>query len=136
MYLKAVDSQKNKVFVKKNWEKNGSSRLEVFLRKGALKICSRFTGEHQCRSVIPVKLQSNFIKIALWHGYSPVNLGSAKWLAQSAHVPYMFYVPYVLYMSYLPYVHTCPSIFYRPENSKMKILYPYVFKGTEFNSGP
>ena len=25
-----------------------SSRLEVFLRKGALKICSKFTAEHQC----------------------------------------------------------------------------------------
>ena len=93
MYLKAVDSQKNKVFVKINWEKNRSSRLKVFLRKGALKIGSRFTGEHQCRSVIPVKLQSNFIKIALWHGYSPVNLGSAKWRVQSAHVPYVLYMP-------------------------------------------
>ena len=33
-----------------------SSRPEVFLEKDALKICSRFTGEHPCRSVISVKL--------------------------------------------------------------------------------
>ena len=29
-----------------------SSRPEVFLRKGVLKICSKFTGEHPCRRVI------------------------------------------------------------------------------------
>ena len=33
-----------------------SSRPEVFLRKGVLKICSTFTGEHPCRSVISIKL--------------------------------------------------------------------------------
>ena len=33
-----------------------SSRLEVFLRKGVLKICSKFTGEHLYRSVISIKL--------------------------------------------------------------------------------
>ena len=31
---------------------------EVFLRKGVLRICSKFTGEHLCRSVISIKLQS------------------------------------------------------------------------------
>ena len=51
-----------------------SSHLEVFLRKGVLKICSKFTGEHLCRSVISVKLLSNFIEIAFWHRCSPVNL--------------------------------------------------------------
>ena len=50
------------------------SRPEVFLRKGALKICSNFTGEHPCRSVISRKLLCNFIEIALQHGCSPVNL--------------------------------------------------------------
>ena len=44
------------------------------LMKGVLKICSKFIGEHPCRSVISIKLQSNFIKITLWHGVSPVNL--------------------------------------------------------------
>ena len=33
-----------------------SSRPEVFFRKGVLKICSKFTGEHTWRSVISTKL--------------------------------------------------------------------------------
>ena len=41
----------------------------MFLRKVVLKICSKFTGEHPCRSAISI-----FIEIALWHGCSPVNL--------------------------------------------------------------
>ena len=53
---------------------NRSSHLEVFLRKCVLKICSKFTGEHSCQSVISLKLQSNFIEIALQHGCSLVNL--------------------------------------------------------------
>ena len=51
-----------------------SSHPEVFLGKGVLKICSKFTGEHQWRSVISIKLESNFIEIALRHGCSPANL--------------------------------------------------------------
>ena len=51
-----------------------SSRPEVFLRKGVLKICKKFTGEHPCRSVISIKLLCNFIEITFWHGCSPVNL--------------------------------------------------------------
>ena len=51
-----------------------SSPPEVFLRKGVLKICSKFTVEHPCRSVIPKEMQSNFIEITLWHVCSPVNL--------------------------------------------------------------
>ena len=39
-----------------------------------MKICSKITGEHPCRSVILIKLQSNFIEITLRHGCSPVNL--------------------------------------------------------------
>ena len=31
---------------------NRSSHPEVFLEKGVLKICSKFTGEHPCRSEI------------------------------------------------------------------------------------
>ena len=34
------------------------SRLKVFLVKRALKICSKFTGEQSCQSVILIKLQS------------------------------------------------------------------------------
>ena len=51
-----------------------SSPPEVFLRKGILKIRSKFTGEHSCRSAISIKLQNNFIEIALRHGYFSVNL--------------------------------------------------------------
>ena len=51
-----------------------SSHPEVFLVKGILKICSKFTGEHLCRSAISIKLLCNFIEIALRHGCSTVNL--------------------------------------------------------------
>ena len=37
------------------------SHPEVFLGKGVLKICSKFTGEHSCRSAISIKFLSNFI---------------------------------------------------------------------------
>ena len=53
---------------------NRSRRPEVFLRKGFLKICSKFKKELPCRSVISIKLQSDFIEIVLRHGCSPVNL--------------------------------------------------------------
>ena len=51
-----------------------SSPPDVFLGKGVLKICSKFTGEHPCRSVISINLQSKFIEIALRHRCSPVHL--------------------------------------------------------------
>ena len=46
----------------------------MFLKKVVLKICSKFTGEHPYRSVISIKLQSNFIEITLRDGCCPVNL--------------------------------------------------------------
>ena len=46
----------------------------MFLGKGVLKTCSKFTGKHTCRSVILIKLLCNFIEITLWHGCSHVNL--------------------------------------------------------------
>ena len=49
-----------------------SSHPEVFLGKGVLKICSKFTGEHPCGSAISIKLLSNFIETALWHWCFPV----------------------------------------------------------------
>ena len=61
----------------------------MFLWKGVLKICIKFTGEHPCRSVISIKLQSNFIEIALWHGCSvnllhifrtPFHRNTSRWL--------------------------------------------------------
>ena len=51
-----------------------SSHPEVFLGKGVLKICGKFTGEHPCRIVISIKLLCNFIEIELQHGCSPINL--------------------------------------------------------------
>ena len=46
----------------------------MFLRKGVLKICRKFAGEHACQSVISIKLQSNLIEITFRHGCSPVIL--------------------------------------------------------------
>ena len=44
-----------------------SCRPEVFLVKGVLKICCKFTGEDPCQSVISIKLQSNFTKQLYWN---------------------------------------------------------------------
>ena len=63
-----------KTFTLSAYAENRSSPPEVFLVKGVLKICSKFTGEYSCRSVISIKLQSNFIEITLQHGCSPVYL--------------------------------------------------------------
>ena len=51
-----------------------SSASEVFLEKRVLKICSKFTGEHPCQSVISIKLLCSFTEIAPRHGCSPVIL--------------------------------------------------------------
>ena len=51
-----------------------SIHLEVFLRKGLLKICSKFAGEHPCRSATSTKLLCSFIVITLRYGCSLVNL--------------------------------------------------------------
>ena len=64
----------HKIFKHFELKRDIRSRPEEFLRKGVLKICSQFTGEHPCRSPISKKLQSNFIEITLRHGCSPVNL--------------------------------------------------------------
>ena len=41
------------------WEMHRSKHPELFLGKGVLKICSKFTREHPCRSVISIKSQSS-----------------------------------------------------------------------------
>ena len=46
----------------------------MFLGKGVLKICSKFTGEYPCQSAISIKLLCNFIEIAFQHKFFPVNL--------------------------------------------------------------
>ena len=51
-----------------------SNRSRVSLRKGVLKICSKFTGEHPHRSVISIKLLCSFIEITLRYECSPLNL--------------------------------------------------------------
>ena len=43
-------------------------------KKGVLKICGKFTGEHPCRYAISIKLLCYFNEITLWHRCSPVNL--------------------------------------------------------------
>ena len=43
-------------------------------RKRCSENCSKFTGKHPCENVISIKLQSNFLEIALRYGWSPVNL--------------------------------------------------------------
>ena len=46
-------------------KRNSSMPPELFSGKGVLKICSKFTGEHRCRSVISKKVLCNFVKILL-----------------------------------------------------------------------
>ena len=46
-----------------NWDSNNLQKQAS--RDVLKKICSKFTGEHPCRSVISLKLQSNFVEIAL-----------------------------------------------------------------------
>ena len=46
----------------------------MFLGKEVLKICSKFTGEHPCRIVISIKLQSVFNEVTLQYVCSTVNL--------------------------------------------------------------
>ena len=43
-----------------------NSPLEVFLQKGVLKICRKFTGEHPCRKVISIKLQLYWNRTSAW----------------------------------------------------------------------
>ena len=57
-----------------NFLENDDQKQPSIGGKGFAKIRSKFTGEHPCRIVISIKLQSNVIEITLWHGYSPVNL--------------------------------------------------------------
>ena len=47
--------------------KTRDSPPEMFLGKGVLKICSKFTGEHPCQSVISIKLCSRGSTVNLLH---------------------------------------------------------------------
>ena len=55
-------------------EKFRHSRSKVMLVNSVLKICSKFTGEHPCRSEISIKLLCSFIEITLRRGCSPITL--------------------------------------------------------------
>ena len=57
---------------KKSMDRN--SPPQAFLKKGVLKICSKFIGEHACRSVISITLLCNFLEIALGDECSPLHL--------------------------------------------------------------
>ena len=79
-----------------------SSRSEMSLRKGVLKICNKCIGEHPCRNAISVKLLLNFIEITHRHACSPVNLlhifrtsfskSTSGWLLPICHI----YKPFTL----------------------------------------
>ena len=66
--------QANAIVSLLQWMRYRKSPPEVFIEKGVLKICSKFSGEHPCRGAISIKLLCNFIEIALRHGCSPANL--------------------------------------------------------------
>ena len=53
-----------------------SSQPEVFLRKGVLKICSKFTGEHPCRNVFSFKEQLHVAASENYFVCGKFNLGA------------------------------------------------------------
>ena len=61
----------NGIELKTRWKvTKTSSHPEAFQGKSVFKICSKFTGEHPCQSVISI----NFIEIKLRHGCSAIYL--------------------------------------------------------------
>ena len=99
IFLLLQETKNSNLFDKKSTQESvRSSRPGLFLRKGALKIYSKFTGEHPCQSVISIKLLCNFIEIALRHGCSSVNLlrifrtafsrNTSEWLLLERQMPY------------------------------------------------
>ena len=63
--LRYTEAVEKKVLLIKN---NRGSYPKVFLGKGVLKICSKFTGEHPCRSAISIKLQRPFVNLGIGIG--------------------------------------------------------------------
>ena len=51
-----------------------NSRPKVFLGKGVLKICSKFTGEHPCWSVISIKVARQLATLKSFQSFSKGNL--------------------------------------------------------------
>ena len=53
---------------------NTGALQRCFQEKLFSKYTASLNGEHPCQNVITIKLLCNFIEIAVWHEYSPVNL--------------------------------------------------------------
>ena len=64
----------NQISASREFVRDMLQKRTVKTSKFSSKICSKFTGEHSCRSAISARLQSNFIEITLRHGCSPINL--------------------------------------------------------------
>ena len=95
----------------------------MFLGKGLLKICSKFTREHPCRSAISIKLQSNFIEIALphvrssvilvrifrrcTHGTQLLQLKGADIFCVINSMCRVVYLIYIITSNFLRLIHTC-----------------------------
>ena len=79
--FRIVTKQDQKELPKGAFRKRYSENIQQNYKRTPMLKCDfnkfakeKFTGERPCRSVISIKLQSNFIEIALRHGCSPVNL--------------------------------------------------------------
>ena len=77
----------------------------MFLWKCVLKIYSKFTEEHPCRSVISINLLCKFIKIALRHGRFPVNLSEHLWRTASDEKHCKSRYPHTIY--FLSEIYDC-----------------------------
>ena len=62
-----------------------NSHPEVFLEKGVLKICSKFTGEHPCRSVISIKLLCSALQLYKNH--------TSAWVFSCFFIQYILPLP-------------------------------------------
>ena len=58
-----------------------SKPLDVFLGKGALKICSKFIGEHPCQSVTSIKFAASDVAVVVKNGNTRLveQLIQTKW---------------------------------------------------------
>ena len=86
---------------------------EMFLGKDVLKTCSKFTEEYPCQSVISIKLQSNFIEIALWHVCSPATLQhifrTRFPMNNSGRLLLLTFVSYRMFWKYIQIMYTNSS---------------------------
>ena len=86
---------------------------EMFSGKAVLKTCSKFTEEYPCQSVISIKLQSNFIEIALWHVCSPVTLQhifrTPFPMNNSGRLLLLTFVSYRMFWKYIQIMYTNSS---------------------------